>query len=298
MSATASSSTGRFAPLSPKFGVELTGVDLSRPIPTALAQQMCAAIEKHHLLVVRDQHLDADAQEAFSRCFGEVQEHVGRMRDGSRLAPVHEISNVDENDQPTDKPYLHATSYWHTDGAHFPTPPSFTVLHAVILPPDGGDTSFASMVRAYEALPTARQRDLEQLRAAHSYGEKNLNIGGPPGKEAEMRDAPPVLHPLVRKNPTGEKALYIGMYAVRIPGMPDEDARALLKDLLAHATQEQFVYTHQWRPGDVVMWDNRALLHRAVQNFDMRKHKRVMRRTVVKGTVTTGTFEKDAVAAA
>lgn len=288
----------RLAPLTPTFGAELSGVDLSRPISPQLAQAMREAVEKHHLLVVRGQHLDPAQQETFSRCFGDVVQNVGRLKDGTRLPLVHEISNVDdETDKPTDKPYLHATSYWHTDGAHFATPPSYTILHAVQIPPAGGDTQFASAIDAYEALPPEMKRQLGQLQAVHSYGEKHLNIGGPPGKEAEVRDAPPVVHPLVRTDPvTGQKSLYIGMYAVRIPGMPDAEARALLSSLLEHATQDRFVYTHVWTPGDVVMWDNRCLLHRAVRNFEMLKHKRVMQRTGIKGTVTTGVLERDLVA--
>ena len=270
--------------LAPRFAAEITGIDLSQAISAEVAERLRAAIVRYHVIVVRDQHLDADGQEAFSRCFGEVQEHVGRLKDGSRLPPVHEISNVGDDGRPTDKPYLHATAYWHTDGAHFPVPPSYTILHAVELPPIGGDTAFADMISAFAALPEARQRELERMRAVHSYGEKHLNIGGPPGKEAEIRDAPPVTHPLVRTDPvTGAKALYIGMYAVRIPGMEDEAARLLLRELLDHATQPEFVFTQKWRPGDLIMWDNRCLLHRAVGNFEMSKHRRIMRRTVVKG---------------
>jgi taurine dioxygenase len=271
--------------LAPNFAAEITGIDLREPIPPALAAELRAAIERHHVIVVREQQLDADQQEAFSRCFGEVQEHVGRLKDGSRLPPVHEISNVDEAGKPTDKPYLHATAYWHTDGAHFPAPPSYTILHAVEIPPAGGDTEFADLISAFAALPAERQRELEGMKATHSYGEKHLNIGGPLGKPDEVRDAPPVTHPLVRTHPSGAKSLYIGMYAVRIPGMADEEARDLLRGLLEHATQPQFVFTQKWRPGDLVMWDNRCMLHRAVQNFEMKKHRRIMRRTVVKGTV-------------
>ncbi|MGE0799130.1 MAG: TauD/TfdA dioxygenase family protein [Lautropia sp.] len=272
-------------PLTPTFVGEITGIDLSEPISPALAGDLRSAVESYHVLVIRDQHLDADQQEAFSRCFGEVQEHVGRLRDGSRLTPVHEISNVDEGDRPTDKPQLHATAYWHTDGAHFAIPPSFTILHAVQLPPAGGDTEFADMIGAYESLPESKRAELEGLTAVHSYGEKHLNIGGPAGKPEEVRDAPPVSHPIVRTHaPTGKKALYIGMYAVRMPDRPDEAARAFLQDLLVHATQPQFLYAQRWRPGDLVMWDNRCVLHRALGNFDMRAHKRILRRTVVKGT--------------
>ncbi len=271
-------------PLLPTFAAEIRGIDLSQPIAPALAAALRAAILRYHVIVIRDQDLTADQQEAFSQCFGEVQEHVGRLKDGSRLPPVHEISNVDENGNPTDKPYLHATAYWHTDGAHFAVPPSYTILHAVALPPTGGDTQFANLIDAFAALPPERQRELERLQVVHSYGEKHLNIGGPPGKEAEIRDAPPVTHALVRTDPaSGARSLYIGMYAVRIDGMEDEAARALLRGLLDHATEPRFVFTQQWRPGDVLMWDNRCLLHRAIRNFDMGRHKRIMRRTVVKG---------------
>jgi len=276
----------KISKLSDKFGAEIQGIDLSHTIPPELAQALRDAIETYHVIVIRDQHLNSDQQETFSECFGQVQEHVGRMRDGSRLSPVHEISNLDESNNPTDRPYLHATAYWHTDGAHFPVPPSFTVLHAIQLPPTGGDTDFADMTSAYEALPEEKKHQLETIEVIHSYGEKHLNIGGPAGKEAEIKDAPPVTHPLVSINPrTGRKSLYLGMYAVRVHGMEDGAARAFLKDLLDHATQPEFVFTQQWRDGDLIMWDNRYMLHRAVGNFDMRKHKRILRRTVVKGSL-------------
>ena len=160
-----------------------------------------------------------------------------------------------------------------------------TLLHAAELPPAGGDTQFANMVLAYEALTDGMKERLAGMRAIHSWEASRVASGSRPATEAEKRERPPVSHPIVRTHPeTGEKALYIGNHAGGIEGLGEDDGRALLAELLAHATQRQFVYTHHWRPGDLVIWDNRALLHRALANYEMGKHRRVLHRTVVRGT--------------
>ena len=160
-----------------------------------------------------------------------------------------------------------------------------TMLHAVELPPAGGDTQFANMVLAYRALPDTMKSRLATLRAIHSWETSRLQSGSKPATEEEKRERPPVSHPIVRTHPeTGEKALYIGNHAGSIEGFDEAEGRALLAELLTHATRPDFIYTHHWRPGDLVMWDNRALLHRAVANYDMGQHRRVLHRTVVRGT--------------
>jgi taurine dioxygenase len=123
------------------------------------------------------------------------------------------------------------------------------------------------------------------MRAVHSWAASRRRAGAPPPSETEMRERPPVDHPLVRTHPeTGAKTLYIGNHASHILGMPEDDGEALLAELLEHATRPQFVYTHHWQDGDLVMWDNRCLLHRALANYEMTKHRRVLHRTVVTGT--------------
>ena len=146
------------------------------------------------------------------------------------------------------------------------------MLYAVELPPAGGDTEFANMLQAYETLPAATQRRIAPLRVAF--------------RPAFDDSRPGADHPLARSHPeTGRKSLYIGNHSTHIVGMPEHAGRALLAELLAHATRPRFVYRHRWQLGDLVMWDNRVLLHRAVDNFEMTKYRRVMHRSVVCGTV-------------
>ena len=147
-----------------------------------------------------------------------------------------------------------------------------TTLYAVELPPSGGDTEIANMALAYDALPAEMKRRIAGLRVVF--------------RPAFDDSRPAVDHPLVRTHPdTGRKSLYLGNHATHIVGLPASEGAALLAALLAHATQRQFVYVHRWRPGDLAMWDNRVLLHRAVANYDVHKYRRVMHRSVVRGTV-------------
>jgi alpha-ketoglutarate-dependent taurine dioxygenase len=160
-----------------------------------------------------------------------------------------------------------------------------TILHAKELPPVGGNTQFANMAIAYDALAADMKRRIAGLRVVHSWAASRRRAGAPPPPEIEMRERPPVEHPLVRTHPdTGAKALYIGNHASHIVGLPEPESEALLQELLEHATQPQFVYTHHWRDGDLVMWDNRCLLHRALTNYEMATHRRVLHRTVVTGS--------------
>ena len=279
---------GRFSavPLSGVAGAEITGLDLSRPIDDTLRRAILAAFVRHHLLAFRGQSLSMEQQAGFTRNFGELEEHVIRRADGSRTPAVHAVSNLDAQGRPTKAPHTHGNYFWHTDKSYHAVPSLATLLHAVELPPKGGDTEFANMAMAYRALPEAKKSALAGLRAVHSWEASRRNTGNRPATEEEKRERPPVIHPLVRTHPdSGEKVLYIGYHTSHIEGMPEDEGRALLFELLERATQPQFVYRHEWRPGDLVMWDNRCLLHRGVANYEMDKHARLLHRTVVRGTV-------------
>lgn len=272
--------------LSPAGGVAITGVDLSRPLSPELRETILAAFRAHHILVFREQDLSKDAQLAFTRQFGEIEEHVGRHAAAARYGLVHTVTNLDEDGKPTTSLSAVGNYHWHTDKSYHAVPSLMTVLHAKELPPTGGDTQFANMAMAYDALPADTKRQIAGLRVVHSWAASRRRAGAPPPSELEMRERPPVDHPLVRTHPeTGAKTLYIGNHASHILGMPEADGEALLSELLEHATRPQFVYTHQWRDGDLVMWDNRCLLHRALANYAMTEHRRVLHRTVVTGSV-------------
>jgi alpha-ketoglutarate-dependent taurine dioxygenase len=271
--------------LSRAGGIEIVGADLSHPVSAQFAALVRQALLDHHVAIVRDQVLSKERQYDFTLNFGEIEDHVARHSDG-RYAIVHSVTNLDPDGNPTDALDTRGNYFWHTDKSYHAVPSLMTMLHAVELPPVGGDTQFANMILAYRALPQAMKDRLAGLRAIHSWEASRLASGSRPASEAEKRERPPVSHPIVRTHPeTGDKALYIGNHAAGgVEGLPELEGKALLAELLAHATQPQFVYTHHWRPGDLVIWDNRALLHRALANYEMGRHRRVLHRTVVRGT--------------
>jgi alpha-ketoglutarate-dependent 2,4-dichlorophenoxyacetate dioxygenase len=274
------------SPLSPAGGVEFSDVDLSRPVLAELAETIRRALLEHRVVVVRDQVLTKQQQYDFTLHFGEIEDHVARHSDAN-YAIVHSVTNLDAEGNPTTAFDARGNYFWHTDKSYHAVPSLMTMLHAVELPPAGGDTQFANMVLAYSALPQAMKGRLIGLRAIHSWEASRLASGSRRASDAEKRERPPVSHPIVRTHPeTGEKALYLGTHAAGgVEGIPEAEGKALLAELLEHATQPQFIYTHHWRPGDLVIWDNRALLHRALANYEMGKHRRVLHRTVVRGSV-------------
>jgi alpha-ketoglutarate-dependent taurine dioxygenase len=282
--ATAAASLG--GRLSPAGGIEILGADLSQPATAEFAAQIRQALLDHQIVVVRDQVLTKEQQYNFTLNFGELEEHVARHSDG-RYGIVHSVTNLDRDGNPTDAIGTRGNYFWHTDKSYHALPSLMTMLHAVELPPLGGDTEFANMVLAYRALPDSMKERLAGLRAIHSWEASRLASGSKPASEDEKRERPPVSHPIVRTHPeTGEKALYMGTHAAGgVEGLGAEEGRALLAELLTHATQPQFIYTHHWRQGDLIIWDNRALLHRALANYEMGKHRRVLHRTVVRGSV-------------
>jgi alpha-ketoglutarate-dependent taurine dioxygenase len=268
-------------------GAEVLGLDLSRPLTPALKDAVMAAFVEHHVLAFRGQSLSKDQQLAFTRQIGEVEEHVGQLADGSRYPLVNVVTNLDEKTgKPTLTPNTHGNYFWHTDKSYHAVPSLTTILHAVELPPSGGDTLFCNMHMAYDALPEDEKAALGRLRAIHSWEASRRNTGNRPATEEQKRERPPVSHPVVRTHPdTGRKSLYLGMHVSHVDGMPEAEGKAMLDAVLERATVEANVYRHQWRPGDLVMWDNRCLLHRADRNYQMDVHPRILHRTVVRGTV-------------
>jgi len=267
--------------LSVAGGVAITGIDLAEPLPPESKGQILEAFCDHHVAVFPGQSLTREQQYGFARNFGEVEPHGGRQSGSKRHAVAHVIANLDQDGKPVDRSSSPVSNYrWHTDKAYHTVPPLLTMLYAVELPPAGGDTEFANTSMGYAALPETTKRRIAGLRVIFRWG-----AAGGEGVMA-MREDRPVDHPLVRTHPdTGRKALYLGNHASHIRGMPEAEGAALLDELLEHATQRQFVYTHCWQRGDLVMWDNRCLLHRAVANYDMAKYRRVMHRSVVRGTM-------------
>jgi alpha-ketoglutarate-dependent taurine dioxygenase len=258
--------------LSPAGGVAITGIDLSQPLSPEQKHAIVDAFLAHHIAVFPGQSLTREQQFLFAANFGEVEAHGAHRGESKRYGVAHVMSNLGADGKPTFKFSKAANYHWHTDKPYHPAPPLLTMLHAIELPPVGGDTEFANMALAYDALPPETKRRIAGLRVEFS--------------PAFDTTRPAVDHPLVRTHPdTAAKSLYLGNHSTHILGMPEKEAAALLQELLEHATRRQFVYAHRWRVGDLVMWDNRCLLHRAVANYEVEKYRRVMHRSVVRGTV-------------
>ena len=277
----------RFAPLSSAAGVELAGADLAGPVSDDLQRAIAAALEEHHVLVVRDQSLSDEDLVAFARIFGPVETHYVRNADGSSMSPVHQVSNLDEFGKPNSKPFQNSNFFWHSDKSYRSLPTFVTILNPLELPPDGGETQFANLIAAYSGLAVDKQREIAGLKVVHSLEHMRTVLDERALSAEEKLASPPVEHPLVRTHPaTGRKSLYLGIYCSHVVGMTAAESRRLLDGLVEHASRREFVYTHHWHPGDVIAWDNRWLMHRALPNFEMDKHRRVMRRVVVKGTAS------------
>ena len=268
-------------------GIEITGLDLSQPLTDANRERLLRSFRNHPVLVFRGQSLTKDQQYAFTLNFGEIEgAHVNRLIDAKNYSPVHTVSNLDLDGNPSEVLRERGNYYWHTDKSYHAVPSLLTMLHAVELPPKGGETQFANTALAYAALPDDTKHEIAGLRAIHSWEASRIQCGGRPATPEQMAERPPVEHPLVRTHPdTGAPVLYLGNHASHIVGWPKEDGQALLRRLITHVQQPRSVYTHRWRQGDLVLWDNRCLVHRALPHDAMGVHRRVLHRTVVKGTV-------------
>jgi taurine dioxygenase len=263
---------GTLQRLSPAGGAAITGTDLAQKLSAELKDAIVEAFLAHHIVVFPEQSLTREQQFAFAANFGEVEAHGAHRGENKRYGVAHVMSNLGPDGQPTLRFSKAANYHWHTDKPYHPAPPMLTMLYAVELPPAGGDTEFANMALAYTVLPEDMRRRIAGLRVVF--------------RPAFDASRPAVDHPLVRTHPdTGVKSLYIGNHSTHIIGMPQAEGAALLAELLQHATQPRIVYAHRWRVGDLVMWDNRCLLHRAVANYEVEKYRRVMHRSVVRGTV-------------
>jgi alpha-ketoglutarate-dependent taurine dioxygenase len=265
-------------------GAEVRGLDLAAPVGAETARMLNHAFSTYGVLVVRGQTLSPLRMLDAVLLFGEVfPQHNTRfaLPDCPR---IHYISNDDRF--PDGSRYIPGSG-WHTDHSNDARPPKATVLHAVTLPSTGGDTQFANMTAAYDALPEHTRQRLEGLRAVHVYqsSHSTRKLMRLPD-EAKERVPNAVLHPLVRTHPeTGRKSIYLNPIRIEgILGLDHREALPLLDDLLAHATGADFQYRHKWEPGDLVMWDNRCLLHKANGDYDMNE-RRYLYRVMLKGDV-------------
>ena len=280
-------------PVQGEFVARLTGLDLSKPLDEGDFGQVRDAFNRYAVVVFPEQILTDDQQIAFSERFGPLEVSLRKDRQRRIDNPrISDISNVDERDRvfdPDDERAIYnaGNRLWHSDSSFKRVPAMASLLSGREVPPEGGETEYADLRGAWDALPGDRRRGLEALVAEHSFVYSRGLIGYDQFTDAERAAVPPVPQAVVRTHPaTGRKSLYLGSHASYIIGRPVEEGRALLRELLDFATQPPFVYRHVWRRHDLVMWDNRCALHRG-RPWDEGRHRRVMHRTTVAGAGPT-----------
>jgi taurine dioxygenase len=273
-------------------GVEIRGVDLSRPMDETTFRAIETAFNEHGVVYFRGQNLAPEQQLAFTRRFGDIEPNMHRQYGLKDYPDIQVISNIKDGDG-NFIGVPDAGGTWHSDLAHTPEPARCSILHALEIPrQDGqplGDTLFSNVAAAYDALPETTKKKLEGLKTPHSYAAKHALREKVERKEYDhtKRHAgiPAVVHPLVRTHPfTGRKCLFvIEGECTGILGMPDEEALPLLSELARHSVKPEFQYHHKWQAGDVLMWDNCTVQHMARKDYDL-PLRRLMHRTAAQGS--------------
>jgi alpha-ketoglutarate-dependent 2,4-dichlorophenoxyacetate dioxygenase len=275
-------------PVTENFAAEIGDVDLAQPLSTAQLAEIEAAFNRYAVLVFPDQQLSQEQHLAFARNFGPLETSVHAARKDAKLrlrADLGDISNLDPGDtiwgqDSRKRMYEMANRLWHSDSSFKRTPARASLLYAHVIPPVGGQTEYADMRAAYDALPDAMKQRLRGLVAEHAIMFSRKKLGFEDFSEEERSAYPPVPQTLLRRHPgSGRMGLFLASHAGRIFGMPEEESRALLQQLIDHATQRQFVYTHRWRVHDLVMWDNRCTMHRGRPYDDLRWTREMHRAT-------------------
>ncbi|BBK41785.1 alpha-ketoglutarate-dependent 2,4-dichlorophenoxyacetate dioxygenase [Allostella vacuolata] len=273
-----------FHPIHPLFGAEVRGVDLSRPLSAADFAAIREAFEARSVLVFRGQAVDDAAQVTFAGRFGPLETvRSGAVGAGGHLITLTNVGPDGGILPPTHEQQLHgmANRLWHTDSSFKAVPALASLLSARRVPPEGGETEWASTRAAWAALPVETRRRIDGLAARHDFAHSRALVDPGIDRAAVRASFPPVVRPLVRHDwGAADAALYLGSHAAAIEGMDEAEGRALLDELTRHATEPRFVYTHAWKPGDLVLWDNRATLHRG-RPFAAGRHPRVMVRATV-----------------
>ncbi len=280
-------------PITSQFAGEAAGVDLRRPLSATDIDAIDAAMDHYGVLVFRDQPMDQAQQIACARQFGPLDAGLRKATGAPTRFEYDElidISNVALDGtvaEPADRKLIGtlANQLWHTDSSFQPLPIKYSMLSAVTLPALGGDTEWADMRAAYDALDDELKALVEGRTAHHATFHSRILLGDDKYTAEQLNRFPPAEWPIVRTHPgSGRKLLFVGVHCDRVTGMTMPEGRLLIAELLEHATQRQFVYRHQWRTGDYVMWDNRATLHRG-RRYDLTA-RRDLRRTT--------TLERDA----
>jgi taurine dioxygenase len=270
-------------PFAGGLGAEIAGIAVSA-IDDATFPAIYDAFLAHQLLLFRDQDLPPADQIAFARRFGKVQVHVMNQYHADTHPELYTLSNVGPDGKPNGKHPDRGTLAWHTDGSWQTYTTKATMLYAEVIPSRGGGTGFADMYSAFEAMPSDEQKRLAAMRAVHNLDfSRNRRHGDEPMTDAQRKAAPPVEQPVVRTHPeTGRKAIYLGDHAERVIGMDYDEGRAFIDRLNDRIVEICRTYFHDWRPRDLMVWDNRCLLHKA-GTYDLATEPRIIRRCTVLG---------------
>jgi alpha-ketoglutarate-dependent 2,4-dichlorophenoxyacetate dioxygenase len=287
--------TLRIRPVCADFVAEVSGVDITRPLSRDEVTAVEAGMDRYAVLVFRDQRLTDDMQRAFTRQFGPLEAspggHVATQAERRLPLDMQDASNLDKDHKPLARDdrrrmFNLGNRLWHSDSSYRAAPAKYSLLSGRIVVDRGGHTEFADMRAAYDLLDDATKAEIEDLVCEHSLMFSRGVLGFTELSEQERAMFRPVRQRLVRTHPvTGRRSLFLSAHAGGIVGWPVPEARAFLRDLVEHATQPEFVYSHQWRQWDLVMWDNRQTMHR-VTRFD-ETQVRDMRRTTVAGDAMT-----------
>ena len=283
--------TQHLKPLHPVFAAEASGIDITQPLSDADVAAINAGMNRYAVLVFRDQPLGTQQQIDFASSFGPLDIGLKRVFQRKERLPderLIDISNVDtggavaQRDSPKNLSNF-ANQLWHSDSSFMRPRAAYSMLHAVVLPSWGGNTEFADLRAAWDALDARTQRELEGLEAEHYALHTRLLLGDEAYTDEQKKAIAPAVWPLADTHPgSGRKVLFVGVHARQIIGWPTAESRMFLADLVEHATQRERVYVHQWRVGDTVIWDNRATLHRG-RRYDLAE-RRELRRTTINDT--------------
>ncbi len=273
-------------PLTSNLGAEISGIDLTNDIGEEIFRAIYRAFLRYQVLLFAPGELPPDRQISFARHFGDVQIHVMSQYHADGHPELYRLSNLDENGRPNGRHPDKGTLAWHTDGSWKRVTGQATIIYGEVVPEQGGETHFCDMYGAYERLDSGWKARIERMRAIHNLDfSRTRRHGVDLMTEAQKRDSPPVDHPIVRTHPeTGRRCLYLGDHAESIVGMPYDEGRKLIDELNVLAIHPDLTWEHRWTPGQMIVWDNRCLMHRATP-YDPATQKRVVRRCTVLGEV-------------
>jgi taurine dioxygenase len=268
-------------PATPILGAEVAGVDLSKPLDEATFRAINDAFVKHSVICIPDQDLTPEQLVSFSKRFGPLMVHVLKEALLEGHPEIYRLSNKKVDGKAQGRP--NAGQYWHSDLTYEPVPSLGSVMYGLEVPDYGGDTLFASTAHAFDTLSKPMQEFLEGLTAEHLFAHAFRGGTNPAARAGDpLHERPPVEHPVVRVHPeSGRKCIFVNDgFTVRIKGVTAAESATLMAFLNAHMTRPEVVYRHHWRTGDVIIWDNRALVHRGVGDYDETKTRHMYRTTI------------------